>query len=165
MPNNPVPPNTEDDPRYPEAPASFYLFGTVPATGTMQLEQLEPAEVYIWFRGTAGEVTARLKVTVHLVNAYLNGEEVPIGDNCKSATPVDAVLTATPATYSITNGGVLTGMITIPPFSGCGVDEDLDTLLTNLISGPNNFVKMTQGKVCSLGNGVNCPPVAPTPQR
>jgi hypothetical protein len=154
-----------DDPSYPKAPGSFYLFGFMPATGTMQLTQLGPANVFIWFQGTAGEVTAKIKLSVRLIDACVNGVKFPIGDNCRSATPIDAVLTATPATYSITNGGVLTGTVTIPPFSGCGSEEDLDPLLTELISGPNNFVKMTQSKVCSLGNQVNCPPANPTPQR
>lgn len=169
MANNPVlPPDGSvppDDPTYPKAPGSFYLFGFMPATGTMQLTQIAPADVDIWFQGTAGLATAKLQLSVQLIDAYVNGVQIPIGDNCRSATPISAVLTATPATYSITNGGVLTGTVTIPPFSGCGEEEDLDPLLTQLISGPNNFVKMTQSKVCSLGNQVNCPPVDPTPQR
>jgi hypothetical protein len=154
-----------DDHTYPKAPGSFYLFGFMPATGTMQLTQLEAADVFIWFQGTAGLATAKIKLAVQLLDACVNGVKIPIGDNCRSETPIDAVLTATPATYSITNGGVLTGTVTIPPFSGCGAEEDLDPLLTQLISGPGNFVKMTQSKVCSLGNQVNCPPVTPTPQR
>jgi len=173
-PNNPepLPPGSEpppdprpDDPRLPKAPGSFFIFGAIPATGTMQLTQLEPGNVFIWFKGTAGEVTARLRLSAQLLDAHVNGVKVPLGDHCRTATPIDAVLTATPATYSITNGGVLTGTVTIPPFSGCGENENLDPLLTGLISGPGNFVKMTQGKVCSIGNKVNCPPVAPTPQR
>ncbi|MFL6123238.1 DUF6801 domain-containing protein [Actinophytocola sp.] len=175
LPNNPEPPPAgsppppdpqPNDPRYPKAPASFFIFGAIPTTGTMQLKQLDTGSVYIWFQGTtAGEVTARLRLSVQLLEAYVNGTKVKLGRNCMTETPIDAVLKATPATYSITNGGVLTGTVTIPPFSGCGETEDLDPLLTGLISGPNNYVKMTQGKVCSLGNGVNCPPVAPTPQR
>ncbi|HEX6355224.1 DUF6801 domain-containing protein [Actinophytocola sp.] len=154
-----------DDHTYPKAPGSFFVFGFMPASGTMQLTQLAPAKVDIWFRGTAGEVTAKIQLSVQLIDACVNGVKVPLGNDCRSASPIDAVLTATPATYSITNGGVLTGKVTIPPFSGCGVGEDLDRLLTELISGPDNFVKMTQSKVCSLGNQVNCPPVTPTPQR
>jgi Family of unknown function (DUF6801) len=161
----PIPDILPDDHTLPKARGSFYLFGFMPTTGTMQLTQLSAADVFIWFKGTAGEVTAKLQLSVQLLDACVNGMKFPIGDNCKSATPIDAVLSATPATYSITNGGVLTGTVTIPPFSGCGSEEDLDPLLTQLISGPNNFVKMTQSKVCSLGNGVNCPPVTPKPQR
>lgn len=169
-PNNPEPPpdGSEpplDDPRLPRAPGSFYIFGVIPTTGTMQLTQLEKGSVFIWFQGSAGEVTARLKLSAQLLDAQVNGVEVPLGPNCRTATPIDAVLTATPSTYSITNGGVLSGTVTIPPFSGCGEFEDLDPLLTGLISGPGNFVKMTQGRVCSLSNGVICPPVAPEPKR
>lgn len=168
-PTNPeLPPITAplpDDHTYPKSRGSFYLFGFMPTTGTMQLTQLSAADVFIWFKGTAGEVTIQIQLSVQLIDACVNGVKFPIGDNCRSETPINAVLTATPATYSITNGGVLTGTVTIPPFSGCGTEEDLDPLLTQLISGPGNYVKMTQSKVCSLGNGFNCPPVTPKPQR
>jgi hypothetical protein len=94
-----------------------------------------------------------------------HGVPIELGPDCRTATPIDVVLTAKAGTYSITEGGVLDGTITIPPFTGCGVNEDLDVMITSLVSGPNNYVKMTQSKVCSLGNQVNCPPVAPVPQR
>jgi hypothetical protein len=46
------------------------------------------------------------------------------------------------------------------------VDEDLDPVFTGLISGPGNFVKLTQGPVCTIGGNNNgCPPTKPQPQR
>jgi hypothetical protein len=164
-PNNPTPEDPDGELRYPVAPGSFYSFGFVPTTGTMQLTQLAAANVHIWFQGKLGLATATLQVSIQLLEAHVNGTEIKLGPNCRSETPVDVVLSAVPGTYSITDGGVLDGTITIPPFSGCGEDEDLDPLITGLVSGPNNYVKMTQSKVCSLGNGVNCPPVAPIPKR
>jgi hypothetical protein len=162
---NTVLPNLDGEPKLPPAPGSFYIFGIIPATGTMQLTQLGIGNVDIWFQGTAGLATARLKVTARLFDTEVNGVPLDVGPNCHTETPIDVVLTATPATYSITNGGVLSGTITIPPFTGCGVTEDLDPVVTGIVSGPNNFVKMTQSKVCSLGNGVNCPPEVPIPKR
>lgn len=162
---NTVLPNLNGEPKLPPAPGSFYAFGIVPVTGSMQLTQLGVANVDIWFQGANGLATATLKATARLFDTEVNGVPLDLGPNCHTETPIDVVLTATPATYSITNGGVLTGTITIPPFTGCGVTEDLSPLITGLVSGPDNFVKMTQGKVCSLGNGVNCPPEIPVLQR
>ena len=170
---NAVLPNLGGQSVLPVATGTFFTFGVIPTTGSMQLVQKDPGHVHIWFQGSAGEVTAKLKVKVHLIDATVNiskdgkGVALPLGPDCETAEPIDVTLTATPATYSITNGGVLTGWIKIPPFSGCGAHEDLDSFITQLISTekPVNFVKMTQGKVCSLGNGVNCPPPVPVPQR
>jgi uncharacterized protein DUF6801 len=170
---NAVLPNLNGQAVLPVATGTFFTFGVIPTTGSMQLVQQDPGQVHIWFQGSAGEVTAKLKVKVHLIGATVNiskdgrGVALPLGPDCETAEPIDVTLKATPATYSITNGGVLTGWIKIPPFTGCGETEDLDPFITQLISteDPVNFVKMTQGKVCSLGNGVNCPPPVPVPQR
>lgn len=159
-----VQPNLGDEPKLPPAPGSFYVFGIIPTTGDMQLTQPDLGNVDIWFQGANGLATARLRVTARLSNTMVNGVPLDVGPDCHTATPIDVVLTATPATYSITNGGVLTGVITIPPFTGCGVSEDLSPLVTGLVSGPNNVVKMTQSKVCSLSNFVNCPPEVPIPK-
>jgi hypothetical protein len=162
---NTVLPNYNGEPKLPPAPGSFYIFGLIPATGSMQLTQLGIANVDIWFQGSAGLATAKLQVSVRLFDVKINGVPLDVGPDCHTATPIDVVLTATPASYSITNGGVLTGTITIPEFTGCGVTEDLDPIISRTVSGPGNFVKMTQGKVCSLSNGVNCPPEVPIPKR
>jgi hypothetical protein len=162
---NTVLPNYQGEPKLPPAPGSFFTFGFIPTTGTMQLTQLGIGNVDIWFQGTAGLATARLRVSARLFDTAVNGVPLDVGPNCHTATPIDVVLTATPATYSITNGGVLAGVIDIPPFTDCGVTEDLSPIITGLVSGPNNYVKMTQSKVCSLSNGVNCPPEVPIPKR
>jgi hypothetical protein len=162
---NSVLPNLGGEPKLPPAPGSFYVFGIIPTTGTVQLTQLGLGNVDIWFQGANGLATASLEVTARLSDAEVNGVPLDVGPNCHTETPIDVVLTASPATYSITKGGVLSGTITIPPFTGCGVTEDLSPLVTGLISGPDNFVKMTQGQVCSLSNGVICPPEVPIPKR
>lgn len=161
-------PNLGGELMYPPAPGSFYSFGFVPTTATMQLTQIGPATVDLWFTATLpyqGEAVAKIKLSVRIFDATVNGVPLDVGPNCRTAVPIDAELTATYPTYSITQGGVLQGMVTIPPLSGCGVTEDLDRILSHLVSGRNNFVKMTQGIVCALGNGFNCPPNIPVPQR
>jgi hypothetical protein len=46
-------------------------------------------------------------------------------------------------------GGELTGSVTLPPFSGCGADEDLDNLFTASLSGVPGYVKQVQGAPCA----------------
>jgi hypothetical protein len=162
---NTMEPNYQGRAEFPPASGSFFSLGLVPTTGSMQMTPVGPVVIDIWFQGTAGQVTARLKVNVRIFDARINGVPFDVGPNCRTATPLDVVMIATPAQYSLTNGGVLTGTITIPPFSGCGATENIDPLFTALVSGPGNYLKMTQGKVCSLGNGVNCPPEVPIPKR
>jgi len=166
-----VQPELDGKPQLPPAPGSFLAFGFVPTTGTIQLTQIGLGEVYLWSKSTGqppypGLATVQVKLSAQVLDAKVNGVPVDIGDNCRTATPIDAVFTANYADYSITKGGVLTGTITIPPFSGCGATEDLDPVFTGLISGPGNYVKLTQGAVCTVtGNNLGCPPVKPEPKR
>ncbi|MFI7679704.1 DUF6801 domain-containing protein [Actinophytocola sp. NPDC049390] len=167
-------PELDGEPKYPPATGSFFAFGFVPATGTMQLTQIGLADVHQWSKltpipGRPGEYEGLTKVNVKLsaqiIEARVNGVPVPVGPDCRSAVPIDAVFTASysgPDKYSITKGGPLMGTVTIPPFSGCGVTEDLDPILTGLISGPGNHVRLYQGPVCAVtGNNSGCPPAEP----
>lgn len=174
----------DSEKKLPPAPGSFFIFGVIPTTGSMQLTQLEQADVYLWstsrppYRGTttikaklSAQILPRIMdendpTKVKVEGPLVNGVPLDVGPNCRTVEPIDAVFTATYDEYSITNGGVLRGTVTIPPFSGCGVSEDLDPIFTNLISGPGNYVKLTQGAVCTItGNNVGCPPVKPEPKR
>jgi len=165
-------PELNGQPQLPPAPGSFFTLGVIPTTGTMQLTQVGLADVYTYFTVTRpyqGVATIKVKLSAQILNdpkPEVNGVPLDIGPDCRTAEPIDAVLTALYPGYSITDGGVISGTVTIPPFTGCGVSEDLDPLFTNVISGPGNYVKLTQGPVCYFtGNLKGCPPVAPTPQR
>lgn len=162
-------PELNGEPKLPPAPGSFYAFGAIPATGTMQLTQIGLADVYLWSTSRPpflGTTTVKVKLSAQILDARVNGVEVPVGPNCRTAVPIDAVFTGTFDTYSITKGGLLKGTVTIPEFRGCGTTEDLDPVFTGLVSGPDNFVKLTQGPVCTVGGNNNgCPPVKPEPQR
>lgn len=171
-------PELNGEPQYPPAPGSFYAFGFIPATGTMQLTQIGLADIYLWSKRTPipgqpgeyeGLTTVKVKLSAQILDAGVNGVPVPVGPDCRSAVPIDAVFTASysgPDKYSITKGGPLMGTVTIPPFSGCGTTEDLDPILTGLISGPGNYVRLYQGPVCTItGNNFGCPPVEPEDPR
>jgi hypothetical protein len=161
-------PNLNGEPKYPPAPGSFYAWGIIPTTATMELTQIGPATVDLWFTATLpyqGEAIAKIKLSARVFDATVNGVPLDLGPNCRTATPIDAELRAVYPTYSITQGGVLQGFVDIPELTGCGVTEDLDNILSRLVSGERNYVKMTQGVVCALSNAYGCPPNIPTPQR
>lgn len=110
-------------------------------------------------------------MSIRLFDVTVNGEPVDVGPDCRSARPMHVTLTGIgqffplPTGYNIGRGGPLTGTVTIPPFTGCGVGEDLDPLFTGSISGPGNFLKLTQGRLCAANNGRGCPPTVPEPER
>jgi hypothetical protein len=162
-------PDFEGKPQLPPAPGSFWAFGFMPVTGTLRITQPEPSDIYAYSSfdiPPVGLTTVKVKLSARIEDTTVNGVPLDVGENCRTAVPIDATFTGDYEHYSITDGGVLTGTITIPPFSGCGVGEDLDPILTGLVSGPGNFVKLTQGNVCYFLDGSGfCPPDKPEPQR
>jgi hypothetical protein len=95
-------------------------------------------------------VTSTSVVQIRIYNLEVNGVPFNVGQHCQTSAPTTLVLRANSLTgqYSITNGGVLSGFVTLPTFTGCGVGENLDPLLNGSISGSGNFVKLTQGPTC-----------------
>ena len=75
--------------------------------------------------------------------------------------------TIPPKGYTLPTGGPLTGRLTIPAFTNCGVTENLDPLLTGSISAPGNYVLHDPGKLCGPAQPQNwtCPPPVPKPIR
>jgi hypothetical protein len=161
----------------PPVTATFLTFRFIPVTATLHLIELAPIRIVSVSGVTAPPypitVTAASKIQIRVSNVRVNGVPLNVGAQCRTATPVSLVLigkgrnTLPPTGYTVPTGGPLTGMVTIPPFVNCGVTENLDPLLTGSISGPNNFVKMTQGKLCGPSQPQNwtCPPPPPKPLR
>lgn len=112
-------------------------------------------------------------LTIHVSHVTVNGVPLNVGPHCGVTRPVRAVLigrgrnTIPPTGYTLHTGGPLTGSVTIPKFTGCGVSENLDPLLTASISGPANFQLMTQGRLCTpqQSGKPGCPPNVPKPRR
>jgi hypothetical protein len=163
-----IQPDLNGRPDLPVATASFLPFGFVPSVGSMQLTQVGLANASLRFTSRppyTGTAVVTVKLVARILEASVNGVAVDVGPDCRTSTPIDAVLTANYPDYSITEGGVLSGTVTIPPFSGCGVTEDLDPVFTGLVSGPGNYVKMTQGLICTINSGYRCPPEVPEAER
>jgi hypothetical protein len=154
----------------PPAHSTFLGFGFVPVSATLQLTQVGTANIYAI--GTAFTLTSNTifsEVSLRVYGVKVNGVPLNVGPHCESAHPIFMELSGNPngvPPYTIQSGGPLTGTITIPPFKGCGVGENLDPLFTASISGPGNFVILTQGNLCTLQTPpFGCPPTIPKPVR
>jgi hypothetical protein len=162
--------NHGGQPVLPESESSLLPFGFVPSTAKMQLTQLGLGFADIKLNltdptGVTNSATVTGRYSARLYDATVNGVRLDLGPNCTTATPLEIELHGKPPTYLLTGGGPLSGMVTIPPFSGCGVTEDLDPLITGMVSGGGNFVKLTQGSICTLTGANNgCPPEEPIPE-
>jgi Family of unknown function (DUF6801) len=161
----------------PPVTATFLAFRFVPVTATLHLVELTPISIVSVSGITAPPypITVRTttKISVRVSGVRVNGVPLDVGPHCQTASAVKLDLigkgqnTLPPKGYTVPTGGPLAGRVTIPRFTGCGVSENLDPLLTGSISGPGNFLKVTQGKLCGPTQPANwtCPPPVPKPLR
>lgn len=122
------------------------------------------------FRNTI--VAARAKEHMRVKGVNVNGVSLKIGEKC---APRGDVLTQLAAnnrsfnwyTYGATYFPDPTGSannFTIPPFSGCGVGEDLSPLVTASVSGSGNQAELIQGPMCAgTAGGSSCDLQPPAP--
>jgi hypothetical protein len=151
----------------PPATATFLSFGFMPTSATMQLTDVGLTKVLdvLDFNDFNKSYTiAWSKMELRVYNVKVNGSSLAVGPHCQTVRPIRLTLHGD-AKYSIDTGGVLAGFVTIPPFTGCGVGENLDPLFNGTISGPGNYVKITQGNLCTpKPNAFDCPAHKPRPQ-
>jgi hypothetical protein len=162
-------------PELPPVQGTFLAFGFVPVRATLHLTELTPIRIVSASGYSAPpypiSVRATTKVAVRISGVSVNGVPLNVGPHCQTAKPVTLVLigkgenTLPPKGYTVPTGGPLWGTPTIPPFTGCGLSENLDRLLTGTISGPGNHLEQTQGKLCGPSQPANwvCPPPVPKP--
>ncbi|ROQ59833.1 hypothetical protein EDD93_7238 [Streptomyces sp. 840.1] len=157
-------------PKLPPATGTFLTFGFMPTTATLEMTQIPPADgpdgkpspnihsdLKILGPGNSEAVTTiELQLQLRLYDVKVNGVALDVGGNCRTERPFtlplrgdmllkDGVQTG----YTLATGGVLTGQVTLPPFSGCGVGEDLDDIFTASISGVPGAVKQVQAPPCA----------------
>ncbi|GAA4481379.1 hypothetical protein GCM10023191_000180 [Actinoallomurus oryzae] len=156
--------------------ATFLAFGFMPTTAELDVTQVGKTTAYQNANITAVDyaermpglpprfTTASAYVSLRVHDVRINGVPLDVGPACTTAQPMKLQLSASTEdvpNYVVNDGGYLSGTVTIPPFRGCGVGEKLDPLFTASISGPGNFVKVTQGPICSaedpLNAGSPCP--------
>lgn len=148
---------------------TFLTFDFMPTTATMEIDQvgLGTQTAAPYEKGqTRQHVQSKMRVSIRLYDVSVNGTPLEVGDHCRSARPVDVTLADAPGAdiTNIVKGGASDGSFEIPPFKGCGVGEDLDPLFTGAVSGPGNYLKITQGAICGLA-AATCPPAMPELER
>lgn len=164
--------NYHGKPQFPPAVSTFLDFRFMPVTATLEVTQIP-----VQCRDITGHligrtdlciilsqrlaspghpcpcqyaVTATSGVQIRAHNVMVNGVPLNVGRHCQTAKPTTLTLKAnSSAGYSVLTGGVLSGFVTVPSFTGCGIGENLDPLLNASVSGSGNFVKMTQGPTCA----------------
>jgi hypothetical protein len=116
---------------------------------------------------------------IYVSSASINGTPLNVGINCHTESPISLTMNNIPdlddTNSEIYPYGGLTGgymqtlyepdakpkvdnRITIPPFTDCGVGDNLDNLLSAPVSGPGNLVRICQGFAISAGDGPPQPP-------
>jgi hypothetical protein len=164
-------------PVLPPARATLLSFGFVPVSATLQISEIGSLNIALISCAPAkktdkcpnpppiNEALFFGLVSLHISHVAVNGVPLNVGPHCQTATPFNLVLTGIPPAYNVSLiQGVLTGTVTIPPFKGCkDGTENLDPIFTAAVSGPGNFVKVTQAPLCTPATGGGCPPVKPVP--
>jgi uncharacterized protein DUF6801 len=139
----------------PPIKTTVLTFGFEPTTATMTTTQIGPSFVENWQHDGVPMASVTGQVDIALSDVHVNGVPLDVGPRCHTSTPVQLNLSGIPP-YNPLLGGPLEGVLNIPPFTGCGVTENLDPLLNAPLSGPNNLVRIIQG-----APGLGGPPVPP----
>ena len=163
--------------QFPPATATLLAFGFMLVTATLQLTQLGTLNAYAVGPDLGGDcppssvaclttvTTLYSRVSLRVSDVRINGVPFDVGPGCRTVSPFVIKLVGRSPTYTIQGGGELVGTATIPPFTGCGVGENVDSLFTASVSGAGNGVLLTQGAPCFEDGGYGCPPCTPIPHR
>ncbi|MFF2848126.1 DUF6801 domain-containing protein [Streptomyces sp. NPDC058001] len=156
----------------PDSRSTFLGFGFTPVTAAVEFETtpitISTGTIDVFPNAEPFAVVTFLQ-SLRLHDVKVNGTPLDVGPNCRTAKPFRVTLrgdfTSTTGRYiNVLIGGLLTGTVDIPAFTGCGTNgEDVSPLFTASISGPGNLITMNQATVCSPG-GVGmpgCPPAIP----
>lgn len=146
-------------PRYgvfPVTRTSVLGFGALPVTASLHLRQIRrggqlvPIRIRTLSSTVPPFVTAPTRVnalvTLRLTDVRVDRVPLDVGAHCHSTVPMHLRLRGFAPKYTVFTGGPLSGTETIPSFTGCGTGgDDLDPLITGMISGPGNPLHMVQG--------------------
>ncbi len=143
---------------FPVAHSSVLSFGAIPITADLHLTQLKRNGLYLpivvhsktqtVFPFKAYPTHAVGDVNVRISNVRVDQVPLNVGPNCHSAVPMHLNLVGLSPKYTLFQGGPLKGTVTIPPFTECGTGGDnLDPLLTGMISGPGNKIVQMQSNL------------------
>ncbi|GAA2844385.1 hypothetical protein GCM10010452_86140 [Crossiella cryophila] len=116
----------------------FIVLGFVPHTATIEFEPDGPAT------GTlpGGKLDITVPLRLRLRDVRQDTVPVEVGENCRTSAP--AVFRLIGELPILPNTDYrYTSVFEIPPFTGCGLREDLSPLFTGLVAGGDNRVVTT----------------------
>ncbi|HJP73226.1 MAG TPA: DUF6801 domain-containing protein [Pseudonocardiaceae bacterium] len=169
-----------------DSTATILGFGFVPITTTLRYVQVNTPDNPMFVEASTnadpqypdGHPTghAGALVDIYVASASINGTPLNVGSRCHTSKPVSLVLDNIPNVdstnsevypYNGVSGGYMQTLskdpdnqVTIPPFTGCGVGDNLDNLLSAPVAGPDNLVRVCQGTAIPAGSGDPPPPDA-----
>ncbi|AXB44320.1 DUF6801 domain-containing protein [Amycolatopsis albispora] len=147
------PPGIRGDVALPKAKTPFYAFDFLPVTGMAEFLPANDANGKLTFtEGTFPKpdsmLFAHTEVILRISDVEINGVPYDVGPDCRTGK----VSLDLWGQYLVTAGGTIgthpdaplesQRSFTIPPFSGCGVEEDISPIITGLVSGPGNQVTL-----------------------
>lgn len=125
-----------------------------------------------WNSSPASPTVVRGQLDIRVSDVKVDGREVPVGDECRTSTPLRVRLLGEPPDLGgeyrgLSDGGALyqqrntstvgatnpvplfpgSTNLTIPEFAGCraGGGEDVSRLVSGMVSGPDNTLAVRQG--------------------
>ncbi|MEV3853273.1 DUF6801 domain-containing protein [Streptomyces sp. NPDC050095] len=156
----------------PDAESTFLGFEFAPVTAKVTFET---GKLTI-STGTIGDIpngkpfaVATFFQSLRIHDVKVNGTPLDVGPDCRTSQPYRATLRGDFSKgggyKDVLHGGILSGLVDIPAFSGCvgASGENVNALFTASISGPGNLVTMNQATVCApkSAGAQGCPPVIP----
>ncbi|WP_285507763.1 hypothetical protein [Actinokineospora sp. NBRC 105648] len=126
----------------PPAKAYLVVFRFMPVDNTITLtpDGQATGSAVLTVDGTPNsnaDIDVDLRVNLRISDVRQDGVPLNVGDKCRTVTPLRINLKGkvlvVPGSRS-----VLKTTIAIPAFTGCGTTENLDRLITGLVSGPGN---------------------------
>ncbi|WP_157357653.1 DUF6801 domain-containing protein [Amycolatopsis nigrescens] len=127
----------------PPANGRFIAFSFMPTTALATLEQPEPATGMMKDK----LIDLTIKQVIRLRDVRVDGVPLDVGADCRTVEPMSATLRGS-LPLKVGEKGEFVSTFDLPPFTGCGVTEDLDPLLTGLVSGPGNTLYTTLTMEC-----------------
>jgi hypothetical protein len=165
----------DGQPELPPARGTLLAFGFMPVSATLQISEIGSLNAALISCAPARKCPNKPPsvalfyglVSLHISDVDINGVPLNVGPHCQTAAPFDLELVGLPPSYNVSAVfGVLTGVVTIPDFTGCANGpDDLDPIFNATVSGPGNFAKITQAPLCfehETGQP-GCPPAKPVP--
>jgi hypothetical protein len=159
---------------FPSVTVATLGFGLLPVTAVVHITQVRNAAGYLplslsfsftgrpdssgWFY--EGRLTLSGEVSIRLSDVNLDGQAVNVGNDCHTNAPASIDFEAAPGKYKNSPAvrvpsdlylpearvpGSVRGLVNVPSFTGCTEGgQNFNTLLTKMVSGPNNPIKATQ---------------------